>query len=324
MGHLRISTIHRFQGGEEKIIIFDTTEGMGLKVAPMLDEFRKTDSDARLVLNVALTRAEHRVYLVAHTKKLLTELHPDSALSRIVNYFQQKAKTIESENLVDNYFTTDFERWASELLPTQSQPQKPDSGALFTERNFYAQLFQDLKTVKERLIILSPFLSIRRSSMFMDYFQAMIRRGIEIRIDTRPIDQQIGEMANQANAVIRQLHNIGAKVIERRSMHQKVAILDNAIAWEGSLNILSHHDTGEHMRRFEGLSAIEEIVKNLELDEDMPVGSHTSEKCSRAGCDGFLVVRTKFGRKFLGCSNYPKCKHTRPVDREWKKQHLHE
>jgi len=318
---LRISTIHSFQGGEEKVIIFDTTEGMGLKVAPMLDEFRKPDSDARLVLNVALTRAEHRIYLVAHTKKLLTELHPDSVLSRIVLYFQQKAKTIESENLVDNYFTTDFERWANELLPTPSQIQKHDSGTLFTERNFYAQLFQDIKMVKERLIILSPFLSIRRSSMFIDYFQAMIRRGIEIRIDTRPIDQQVGEMANQADAVIRQLHSIGAKVIERRSMHQKVAILDNAIAWEGSLNILSHRDTGEHMRRFEGPSAIEEIIKNLELDKDMPAGSHTGERCPQPGCDGFLVVRSRFGRKFLGCSKYAKtkCPYTMPLDKEWRR-----
>jgi len=179
LGHLRISTIHRFQGDEEKIIIFDTTEGAGLKVAPMLDEFRKPDSDARLILNVALTRAEHRVYLVANTKKLLTELHPDSALCRIILYFQQKAKAIESENLVDNYFTTDFERWADALLST-TPLREPVSGDLYTERNFWAQFFQDIKTVQKRLVILSPFASVRRSSVLMDYFQAMIRRGIEI------------------------------------------------------------------------------------------------------------------------------------------------
>ena len=109
----------------------------------------------------------------------------------------------------------------------QAPTQEPVSGDLFTERNFWAQFFQDIKTVKERLIILSPFLSIRRSSMFMDYFQAMIRRGIEIRVYTRPINQQVGEMANQADVVIGQLRSIGANVIERRNMHQKVAILDN-------------------------------------------------------------------------------------------------
>ncbi len=70
-------------------------------------------------------------------------------------------------------------------------------------------------------------------------------------------------MVNQAEVVIEQLRSIGIKVIERRSMHQKIAIFDNALAWEGSLNILSHRDTAEHMRRLEGSSAIEEIIRNL-------------------------------------------------------------
>lgn len=320
LDRLRISTIHRFQGGEEPTIIFDTTEGTGTKVAPMLDD-TKHDSDARLVLNVAITRAETRLYLVAHTTHLLADLHRDSALSRIIHHFQQEAETLESETLVDNYFTTDFEKWAGALLTTLAPTKEPVSGELFTERNFWAQFFQDLKTVKERLIILSPFLSIRRSSMFMDYFQAMIRRGIDIRIYTRPINQQVGEMANQADVVIRQLRSIDAHVIERRNMHQKVAILDNSIAWEGSLNILSHRDTGEHMRRFEGPSAIEEIIRNLDLDEENAVGTQTSEKCPGSqrlpNCNGYLVVRTspKFARKFFGCSNYPRCDYTRPIDR---------
>jgi len=272
-----------------------------------------------LVLNVALTRAENRLYLVAHTKHLLSDLHPDSALSRIIRHFQQdpKAERHESETLVDNYFTTDFEKWAGALLSTTAAP-KAVFGNLYTERNFWAQFFQDLRTVKERLIILSPFLSVRRGSVLMNYFQAMIGRGIEVRVHTKPRNQQIGEMATQADVVIKQLRSIGANVIERRNMHQKVAILDNTLAWEGSLNILSHRDTGEHMRRFEGSSAIEEIIRNLELDEQNPVGTQTGESCPGSkrlpNCNGYLVVRAKFGRKFLGCSNYPRCNYTRPID----------
>lgn len=313
LDRLSISTVHLFQGGEEPIIIFDTVEGAGTKVAPMLDD-TKHDSDARLVLNVALTRAKSRLYLVGHTKHLLSDLHPDSALFRIISYLRQEAETVESKMLVDNYFATDFEKWADLLLSAEAPTREPVSGDLFTEHNFWAQLFQDLKTVKERLIILSPFLSIRRSSMFIDYFRTMLGRGVEIRIYTRPSNQQVGEMANQADVVIRQLRSIDANVIERRSMHQKVALLDNTIAWEGSLNILSHRDTGEHMRRFEGASAIEEIIRNLDLDEENAVGTQTSEKCPRPKCNGYLVVRTKFDRKFLGCSNYPRCKHTKPID----------
>jgi hypothetical protein len=124
-------------------------------------------------------------------------------------------------------------------------------------------------------------------------------------------------MAEQAEIVIDQLRSMGCKVMEKRSMHQKIAIIDTDIVWEGSLNILSHQDSGEQMRRFEGKDSPEEIIKDLGLEEDMPVGEQTEEKCPGSKrspkCNGYLVVRTKYNRKFLGCSNYPRCNYTRPV-----------
>jgi len=316
---VRISTIHRFQGGEQQIIIFDTTEGIGLKTAPMLDDTRH-DSDALRVLNVAMTRAKDKLYLVGNTKRLLGDLARESLLSRIILHFQQKAECLGSDSLVDNYFTTDFEKWADALLATTSVVSEPVSGELYTERNFWAQFLQDIKRVKQRLIILSPFVSIRRSGMFMDYFTAVIERGVEIRVYTRPINQQVSEMASQSEIVVRQFRSIGVNVIERRNMHQKVAIIDNDVAWEGSLNILSHRDSGEQMRRFTGQSTIEEISRNLELLEEHAEGVQTSEPCpgpDGTGCkyNGYLVVRRnrKRGNKFLGCSSYPRCQYTQPL-----------
>ncbi len=275
---------------------------------------KKSGSDARLLLNVAVTRAKYRFYLVAHTKHLLSDLHADSVLSRMVKHFYDNAQQIASERLVDSYFTNDFDRWADALLSVGGNSD-PNLGHMYTERNFWAKFFQDIKTIQQRLIILSPFLSVRRSSIFIDYFRAMRGKGIDIRVYTRPRNQQTGEMANQADIVIDQLRSIDVNVVERRSMHQKIAIIDDNIAWEGSLNILSHRDTEEHMRRFEGPSTVEEIIRNLELDEEMPSGSQTGEKCPEPGCDGYLVVRNKYGRKFLGCSNYAKkkCRYTRAL-----------
>ncbi len=313
LDRVRVSTVHRFQGGEESIIIFDTVEGSGTRVAPMLDD-TKPDSDARLLLNVAVTRAKYRFYLVAHTKHLLSDLHPDSVLARMIQYFYANAQKIASESLVDSYFTNDFARWAGTLLPA-GRPSDPSRGRMYTEKNFWARFIEDVKNCQTRLIILSPFLTVGRSSAFVDYFRAMKGRGMEIRIYTRPANQQSGEMANQAGVVIDQFRSIGVTVVERRSMHQKVAIIDDTIAWEGSLNILSHKDSGEQMRRFEGPSAVEEVIRNLELDEEMPSGSQSAERCPEPGCDGYLVVRSKNGRKFLGCSNYAKkkCRYTRPL-----------
>lgn len=323
---VRVSTIHRFQGGEEEIIIFDSTEGIGLRTAPMLDDTRH-DSDALRVLNVAMTRAKDKLYLVANTKHLLGDLDHESLLSRIILHFQQRAECVGSDRLVDNYFTADFEKWADALLGTASPVGKPISGELYNERNFWVQFLQDIKIVKQRLIILSPFVSVRRSSMFMDYFKAMIEQGIEIKLHTRPVNQQTSEMANQSDIVIRQLREIGVKVIERSKMHQKVAIIDSDIAWEGSLNILSHRDSGEQMRRFIGESAIVDIERNLELSKEDAVGNQSQIPCpglDGIGCKyhGYLIVRKnqKKGNSFYGCSSYPKCVYTRPLNKDNKKR----
>lgn len=303
--NLRVSTVHRFQGGEEQTIIFDSVEGAGNKVAPMLDD-SKPDSDAKLVLNVAFTRAQKQLYLVAHTKHLLNDLNPGSALARIIHHFQQKAEILRGEDFVDNYYAADYEKWARSLFPTPSVTQEPISGKLFTERNFWDQFFQDIKTVNKRLIILSPFVSIRRSGMLMDYFQAMRGRSKEIRIYTRPLNQQVGELASQGEVVIAKFREMGVSVIERSNMHQKVAIIDDSIAWEGSLNILSHRDTGEQMRRFEGSSAIEDIIRNLELDTENAAGNISDQKCPKCGSP-MVFRKSRYGR-FLGCSRYPNCK----------------
>ncbi len=68
---------------------------------------------------------------------------------------------------------------------------------------------------------------------------------------TRPISSHSGVMEEEASFVVEALRESGVVVIQRSKMHQKIALIDRKIAWEGSLNILSHRDTGEHMRRIE-------------------------------------------------------------------------
>lgn len=307
LDRVRISTVHRFQGGEESIIIFDSVEGIGTRVAPMLDD-TKLDSDARLLLNVAITRTENRFYFVGHTNHLLSDLHRDSALARLIHYLFENAECNTSENFVDNYFTTDFEKWADALLATTSPTRKPTSGDPNTENNFWPQFIEDLRTTKERLIIHSPFLTVNRAGRFVDYFRSLINKGIEIKVHTWPSSRQQGNMVEQSEMVISSLRGIGVKVIEgyRASRkHFKTAIIDNRILWDGSLNILSHKDTEEHMWRYEGVSAVEQIIRDLELDEDNAVGNVTDEICPNCGAP-MIIRKSRYGA-FLGCSNFPDC-----------------
>ena len=85
-------------------------------------------------------------------------------------------------HFVDNYFTSDFDKWSSALLAAPVV-QPPLSGRLYTEKNFWAQFLNDIKTVNKRLIILSPFLSTRRSGIFMNYLESMVRLGMDVRVN---------------------------------------------------------------------------------------------------------------------------------------------
>jgi len=251
---------------------------------------------------------------------LLSDLHPDSALARLIHYLTENAEVKDSETFVDNYFATDFDALADELLSVTSSTRVPISGnsgseERYREWNFWPQFYKDLKTTKERLIIHSPFLTVNRAGKFIDYFRSLVNKGIEIRVYTWSSSSQQGNMISQSETVIKNLRNIGVKVIEEHGnkyrKHFKTAIIDNRILWDGSLNILSYKNTVEHMRRYEGTSAVEQVIKDLELHDDIAIGSITDEICAKCGAS-MVVRRSKYGI-FLGCSNYPHCDYKRDL-----------
>ncbi len=313
---LRINTVHSFQGGEETAIIFDCVEGPGVSSWSMLDDQRQ-DSDARLLLNVALTRAKFKVFLVAHKEHLQSVLKRDSIILRIIDIFSDEGVELSSEDLIDNYLVADFEKWANAAIGPEKHFESFD-GSLYTEKNFWPFFLNDLRSVEKSLIIMSPFVSLRRAGRLMDYFRVLLGRNANVRIYTRPPSQQSGSLSEHAEQVINQFENLGAKVLQRKGMHQKIAIIDNKIAWEGSLNILSHRGTQEQMRRFEGENAAQEVVRSLELDKDNVSGNVKEKLCPKCLEDGIevkmLEKRGKFGA-FWGCPRYPDCRYTENISR---------
>jgi hypothetical protein len=70
--HVRVSTVHGAQGGEHDAVILDLTDAPGARLSPFLRARSLDDIGARL-LNVAVSRARHRFYLVADVTFLMRE-----------------------------------------------------------------------------------------------------------------------------------------------------------------------------------------------------------------------------------------------------------
>lgn len=227
-----ISTVHRFQGGEESVIIFDTVEAPGERIAPMLDDTR--EPSAQLLLNVAMTRAKDRLYVIAHAEHLLEKMPGDATLPQIVSHFRAEGEVLSSDQLLESY--TD------------------------------ADLIEDIEQTEEPIIVMNPSSSTMSAEL------------------------------------VEQLRDAGATILERPRIKQSLTIVDSSVAW----------DQGK-MRRFDGRSAVAEIIRSLELDHDSrPVTSSdpAAAQVVCPQCGERMVKRSgRFG-EFFGCSGYPDCRGT--------------
>jgi len=96
---VQVGTIHRFQGLEFDVVIFDTVE------SPPMNPFDFTTggygSEAMRLVNVAITRPKHKLIIVANDKYLHVKLGASATL-RLALDEARKAATIECNDLVGN------------------------------------------------------------------------------------------------------------------------------------------------------------------------------------------------------------------------------
>lgn len=137
---------------------------------------------------------------------------------------------------------------------------------LYDQNDFYRAFEQDLRTARRRIIIESPFITKRRFYSISPLLEQAMHHGIAVVINTRSPDEHESPMFEQAQECVSILQLLGAKVLYTSGLHRKLAILDDA-TWEGSLNILSHADSCEIMRRTQSLEYSEQLVRFTKMTE---------------------------------------------------------
>lgn len=120
---------------------------------------------------------------------------------------------------------------------------------LYDQDTFYPAFLRDIRQAKRKMIIESPFITLRRFNMLLPALQQARKRGVEIRINTRPPEEHDEPMQREAAEAISLLQKIGVTVFYTGRLHRKIAVIDDEVLWEGSLNILSQWDSCEIMRR---------------------------------------------------------------------------
>lgn len=319
--HLKVSTVHRFQGLEQDVIIFDIAEGPMPRYGPsgLVDGVELASQAAKLI-NVAITRPKAQLAIVANVHYLASRLRQGSILMRVLEEFRHRGTVVDSQEILTDYFCTEFSRWAG-LLDPRDDGINPDDSTLYTERNFFAAFFADLRRSIREVIVVSPFMTASRTQQFLNLFRFMIAEGVEVRVFTRTLREQQGDMFQQAEMAFEELKRIGVQVVERRGLHQKFAFIDRKVAWEGSLNILSQSEgrSTEHMRRVPFPKTCEELIDLHKFGSDSEVDPgtrrpvQTDRRCEKCGST-MVLVRGPHGI-FLGCVGYPRCQNRSSIRR---------
>ena len=122
---------------------------------------------------------------------------------------------------------------------------------LFNELTFDRAFREDLAKAKKAIIIESPYMTERRAHYFAALFNRLSEQKVKIRINTRHPRCHSTSMRYQAETAAKILLRNGARIYTYNDLrHRKLAIIDNTILWEGSMNILSHGRSLELMRRY--------------------------------------------------------------------------
>lgn len=130
---------------------------------------------------------------------------------------------------------------------------------LYDQKDFYNSFVRDLERARTLVVIESPFMTQKRINMLLPALERLRLRGVTVIVNTKPIEEHEALMANYAEQGINQLQGVGVRVMMTVGHHRKLAIIDDVL-WEGSLNILSQHDSCEFMRRISSRTLAQEML----------------------------------------------------------------
>jgi phosphatidylserine/phosphatidylglycerophosphate/cardiolipin synthase-like enzyme len=131
---------------------------------------------------------------------------------------------------------------------------------LYDQDTFYKAFLHDVERTNSLVVIESPFITRKRMNMIFPILSRLRAKGVRIVINTKPFIEHELSYRKQAMLVVGELQGLGVEVLLTVGHHRKLAIIDDDILWEGSLNILSQNDSCELMRRIESRVVVKEMV----------------------------------------------------------------
>jgi len=223
--------VHRFQGDERKLIILDLTESNPLALGSFLTAPTLNDEGARL-LNVALSRAQSNLIVVANLGYLRERARPNYILNDILDDLEQVAYKVSAQEVLT---PLGFD----ELSSVGPEAARALAFQCFDRSSFGSAIVADLKEASKEVVIVSAVISPKQVALLLDLFTEKVQSGVKFTVVVPTVDENSGASAASHKQACGLLSRMGMQVIERRLIHTKLVCIDGEIVWHGSLNPLS-------------------------------------------------------------------------------------
>lgn len=237
-----VETVHRFQGSQRPVIVLDTVAGS----ADFLGRFYQgagLNSETCRLLNVALSRAQDHLVVIADVERLRAKLPPRSEARTMLDHLEAHAQTLTVDQLIPIRSAADLARLPDEDL---TRP------AFFPANEVDRAVQWDIERARSRIDIYTFLLSKVRVPRWSRLLAARAAAGVQVVIHTRAPEEQPNESAAERHAeLVTRLRSVGCTVEYRERMHEKVFIVDDRVLWHGSMNLLAAMGPTDLMMRLE-------------------------------------------------------------------------
>ena len=143
----------------------------------------------------------------------------------------------------------------------------PDSPTdiIFDEQSFFPVYVSDIEKASKHVMIVSPFVTKKRVTQMMGYFENILKKQVKITIVTRPVKDFNENKKGTLEKIFSLLTNSGVNILFKSTIHQKFAVIDEKIIWYGSINLLSFGYSTESIMRLTSRNIAYELIKNIQL-----------------------------------------------------------
>ena len=265
LSSVAVGTVHRFQGEERKIIILDLTESPPHRLGGFLAATSPRETGAKL-LNVALTRAKEQLLIVANLDHLRAYLHDHHILKQIIADIEARAAVV-SANLFLDLGTSVNNNLGPQVSQLSEFPQTSQTSQVLqtlqglTRALFLSTLFDDLRGARRTALIVSPRISKSLVKIITTLLANRPTR-LELEIVVPPFSAEVAESLDDYNSSLEMFSKLGCQISERHNLKSGLVIVDDSVAWFGTLRPLACLDSDiGTMTRCTSLVAVQALRK---------------------------------------------------------------